>query len=79
MRNRGSQSRPDRARLALIVAVAAVLAPLAGAGSARAFDFFGLFGSDDSPPAVSKTAIAYKVTIEAAGGVKSAVMDARPR
>ncbi len=75
MRNRGSQSRPDRARLALIVAVAAVLAPLAGAGSARAFDFFGLFGSDDSPPAVSKTAIAYKVTIEAAGGVKSAVMD----
>src|SRR5579863_9259037 len=43
--------------------------------SARAFDFFGLWGSDETPPPVSPTAISYAVTIDA-GGLKNAVMDA---
>ena len=43
--------------------------------SARAFDFFGLWGSDETPPPVSPTAISYAVTIHA-GGLKNAVMDA---
>ena len=47
--------------------------------SARAFDFFGLWGSDETPPPVSSTAISYAVTIhdgDGAGGLKNAVMDA---
>ena len=47
--------------------------------SARAFDFFGLFGSDESPPPVSRTAISYALTIDVAGGdkaLKNAVEDA---
>ncbi|MGO9418929.1 autotransporter assembly complex protein TamA [Roseiarcus sp.] len=63
----------------MIAAVAAAAAPFAGVEGARAFDVFGLFGSDDTPPPVSKTAIAYKVTIDVKGGdggVKNAVMDA---
>ena len=47
--------------------------------SARAFDFFGLFGSDESPPPVSRTAISYAVTIDVVGGdkaLKNAVEDA---
>ncbi len=43
--------------------------------SARAFDFFGLWGSDETPLPVSPTAISYAVTIHA-GGLKNAVMDA---
>src|SRR5579872_1205039 len=47
--------------------------------SARAFDFFGLFGSDESPPPVSRTAISYALTIDVVGGdkaLKNAVQDA---
>lgn len=47
--------------------------------SARAFDFFGLFGSDESPPPVSRTAISYALTIDVVGGdkaLKNAVEDA---
>ena len=46
---------------------------------ARAFDFFGLFGSDDTPPAVSQTAISYSFTVEVVGddsALKNAVKDA---
>ena len=43
--------------------------------SARAFDFFGLWGSDETAPPVSPTAISYAVTIHA-GELKNAVMDA---
>ncbi len=65
--------------MTLVVALAAVLAPFAEAEPARAFNFFGLWGSDDAPPAVSKTAIAYAVTVDVAGGggdIRSAVTDA---
>src|SRR6478609_4776319 len=34
---------------------------------ARAFDFFGLFGSDDKPPAASQTALPYVVTFAITG------------
>ena len=46
---------------------------------AEAFDFFGLFGSDDKPPEVSRAAISYALTVEVAGdpsGLKDAVRDA---
>jgi len=46
---------------------------------AEAFDFFGLFGSDDKPPAVSRTAIPYSLAVQIAGdvsGLKDAVKDA---
>src|ERR1700722_18780940 len=46
---------------------------------AQAFDFFGLFGSDDKPPEVSRAAIPYALTVEVAGdpsGLKDTVRDA---
>jgi len=63
----------------LLVGLAAGAALFVDSDDARAFDFFGLFGSDESAPAVSRNAISYAVTIEVAGGdgsIKSAVMDA---
>ena len=45
----------------------------------QAFDFFGLWSSEDSAPPVSLTAISYSVTIDVAGGdggIQNAVMDA---
>jgi translocation and assembly module TamA len=47
--------------------------------SALAFDFFGLWGSDESPPPVSRTTISYAVTVDIDGGdsaLKNAVTDA---
>ncbi len=47
--------------------------------SAQAFDFFGLWSSEDSAPQVSRTAISYSVAIDVAGGdrgIRNAVMDA---
>ena len=47
--------------------------------SALAFDFFGLWGSDDSAPPVSRSTISYAVTVDVDGGdsaLKNAVMDA---
>jgi translocation and assembly module TamA len=47
--------------------------------SARAFDFFGLWGSNESPPPISSTTISYAVTVDVGGGdssLKNAVMDA---
>jgi translocation and assembly module TamA len=63
--------------LAAALAAGAIL--FAGAEGARAFDFFGLFGSDDTPPPVSNAAVSYKVTIDVAGGdgaIRNAVTDA---
>jgi translocation and assembly module TamA len=64
--------------MALIVAFAAGATLFASLQGASAFDFFGLWGSE-APPPVSRTAIAYAVMIDVAGGdggVKSAVTDA---
>ena len=35
--------------------------------SAKAFDFFGLWGSDEKPPPVSPSAISYAVTVDVGG------------
>jgi translocation and assembly module TamA len=46
---------------------------------AEAFDFFGLFGSDDTPPPVSRAAIPYSFTVQVTGdvsGLKDGVKDA---
>jgi translocation and assembly module TamA len=40
-------------------------------GDARAFDFFGLFGSKDNPPPVSPTTVPYALTFEIAGDRKA--------
>ena len=77
--SRASRNRPERWGARLIVAAAAGASLLGGPDGARAFSFFGLFGSDDTPPPVSRTAISYSVTIDVvgdAGGVKDAVMEA---
>jgi translocation and assembly module TamA len=63
----------------IVLALAAAMIVCGLQDSARAFDFFGLWGSDESPPAVSHTAISYAVTIDTGGGdtgLKSAVEDA---
>jgi len=60
--------------MCLVVALAASVI----AFNARAFDFFGLWGSDETPPPVSRTAISYAVTIEVEDGdtaLKNAVTD----
>ncbi len=65
--------------VALVAAVAAGASFVAGVEGARAFDFFGLFGSDDAPPPVSPTTISYSVAIDVVGGdgsIKDAVQDA---
>jgi translocation and assembly module TamA len=75
----GSRNLPDRLRAPLIVALTASLVILRDGDSARAFDFFGLWGSGEAAPAISREAIAYTVTIEVEGGdstLKNAVMDA---
>jgi len=46
---------------------------------AQAFDFFGFFGSDDTPPPVSRASIPYTLTVEVAGddsALKSGIRDA---
>ncbi len=77
--DRASRNRSESWGARLIVAAAAAATLLGGPDGAHAFSFFGLFGSDDTPPPVSRTAISYSVTIDVAGGkggVKDAVMDA---
>jgi translocation and assembly module TamA len=69
----------DRVSLRLIVAFAATVIVIGDWTVAEAFDFFGLFGSDDTPPPVSRASIPYTLTVEAAGddsALKSAVRDA---
>ncbi len=60
-------------RLRSSAALAAGVIALGAGESARAFDVssldvFNFFGSKDSPPAVSRSAISYSVTIDIAGG-----------
>jgi len=69
----------DRFSLRLVVALVATGIVLSDWTVAQAFDFFGLFGSDDTPPAVSRAAIPYSLTVEVAGddgALKSAARDA---
>ena len=69
----------DRVSVRLIVALAAGLIVLSDWVGARAFDFFGLWGSDETPPPISQANIPYIVTVEVTGddsAVKTAVRDA---
>jgi translocation and assembly module TamA len=69
---------PDRVSAPIVVALAAVMVVCGLQDGARAFDFFGLWGSDESPPPISPTAISYSVTIDTGGdkSLKSAATDA---
>ena len=63
----------------LVVALIAAVIVMSDWSAAEAFDFFGLFGSDDTPPAVSRAAIAYSFTVQVSGdvsGLKDSVKDA---
>ena len=65
----------DRPGVRLVVALVAGAIVMSDWTVAEAFDFFGLFGSDDKPPAVSRAAIPYALTVEVAGdpsGLKDA-------
>jgi translocation and assembly module TamA len=65
--------------MCLVVALAAAVIAFDARDGARVFDFFGLWGSDESPPPVSRTAISYAVTIDIEGGagaLKNSVTDA---
>ena len=69
----------DRPGLRFVVALVAGAIVLSDWTVAEAFDFFGLFGSDDKPPEVSRAAIPYMLTVEVAGdpsGLKDTVRDA---
>ena len=75
----GIRRGPDRLSLTLIVALAASAALFDGRDAARAFDFFGLWGSGETPPPLSRSAISYQVTIDVAGrdgSLKDAARDA---
>ncbi|HZZ25291.1 MAG TPA: outer membrane protein assembly factor, partial [Roseiarcus sp.] len=69
----------DRVTIRLIVALAASVIVFSDWTAAQAFDFFGLFCSDDTPPPVSRASIPYTLTVEVTGddgALKSAVRDA---
>jgi translocation and assembly module TamA len=69
----------DRLGIRLVVALVAGAMLMSDWTVAEAFDFFGLFGSDDKPPEVSRAAIPYALTVEVAGdpsGLKDTVRDA---
>jgi translocation and assembly module TamA len=69
----------DRVSLRLIAAFAASVIVFSDWTAAQAFDFFGLFGSDDTPPAVSRAAISYSFTVQVTGdasALKDSVKDA---
>ncbi len=70
---------PDRLSVRLVVALAVGLIVFGDWVGARAFDFFGLWGSDETPPPISQANIPYIVTVEVTGedsAVKAAVRDA---
>ncbi len=70
---------PDRVSVSFVVALAAAMIACSPWNSARAFDFFGLWGSDESPPPVSRTAISYSVTVDVRPGdraLTTAIKDA---
>ena len=65
----GSSRRlPDRMSVRLIVALAASVVASGDRDTAQAFDFLGLWGSEEAPPPVSRTALPYIVTIDVVGG-----------
>src|SRR5580658_5144946 len=69
----------DRVKMRFVVALAAAMIACSDGDSVQAFDFFGLWGSDETPPPVSRTAISYAVTVDIEGGdgaLKTAVTDA---
>jgi translocation and assembly module TamA len=73
------KNRPGRCNIRFGLAVVIGLALPENCGPARAFDFFGLFGSQDAPPPISQSALSYALTIEIAdddSALKRAVMDA---
>ncbi len=55
---------PDRVSVSFVVALAAAMIACSPWNSARAFDFFGLWGSDESLPPVSRIAISYAVAFD---------------
>ena len=57
----------DRGGVRLVVALVASAMAISDWTAAEAFDFFGLFGSDDKPPEVSRAAIPYALTVDVAG------------
>jgi len=70
---------PDRLSVRLVVALAVGLIVFGDWVGARAFDFFGLWGPDETPPPISQANIPYIVTVEVTGddsAVKTAVRDA---
>ncbi|MGA8582665.1 MAG: BamA/TamA family outer membrane protein [Roseiarcus sp.] len=69
----------DRVKMRFVVALAAAMIACSDGNSVQAFDFFALWGSDENPPPVSRTAISYAVTVDIEGGdgaLKTAVTDA---
>ena len=69
----------DRLSIGLVVALVACVIMFSDWTNARAFDFFGLWGSDETPPPISQAAIPYILTVEVTGddsALKSAVRDA---
>jgi translocation and assembly module TamA len=66
----------DRLGIRLAVALVAGAMVISDWTAAEAFDFFGLFGSDDKPPEVSRAAIPYALTVEVGGGDPSGLKDA---
>jgi translocation and assembly module TamA len=69
----------DRPGIRLIVALVAAVMVFSDWTVAQAFDFFGFFGSDDTPPPVSRASIPYALTVEVAGddsALKSGIRDA---
>ena len=69
----------DRVTIPLIVALATTVIVFSDWTAAQAFDFFGLFGPDDTPPPISRASIPYTLTAEVAGAqsaLKDAVKDA---
>jgi translocation and assembly module TamA len=68
----GSSRRlPECLRLRVIVAVTASAVAFGIPLTAQAFDFFGLWSSEDAPPPVSQATLPYSVTIDVAGGDRS--------
>jgi translocation and assembly module TamA len=77
----GGSSRhlPDRLSVRLIVALAASVVAFGDRDTAQAFDFFGLWGAEETAPPVSRAALPYIVMIDVAGGdraLTNAVKDA---
>src|SRR3984957_16841417 len=70
---------PDRVSVGFVVALVAAMIAFSTLDSALAVDFFGLWGSDETPLPVSRTIVSYAVRVDVDGGdsaLKNAVMDA---